>query len=640
MCDVTNLVRRYGSPEDTGEVKNFAAGPLSLDIDAGKLRNIQWHGVELIRAIDTPIRDRNWATVSVTVLEENAEQRDNDWSYERNFTSIDGQLAGKLSASGNASGELSVEVSFTASSDFETNRTGFNLLHPIDGLAGADVEVTHADGRSEMTVFPELIAPSQPVFDIVGLSYSINGAKAKIAFEGDVFEMEDQRNWSDASYKTYCRPVSWPRPYLIKKNITIVQKITVLFSGDVAHASSKSDPLANLFTQPDRSAEKELMPEVSLVLETDFLPDTDSISFTKNLEIARLSARIKNDTDCGEILSVIKALNAPLDLEIIVPNESGTGEYLEKISQLVGAQKMHPDHVIAIPEEYMDSYKPDGDWPDGLTPDDCIWLCRNAFPGAKIGGGVLTNFTEFNRCRPQLAECDFITHATSAIVHAADDKSVFQTLEAQTEIYASVRNIAPNIDYRMGLVSIGFRTNPYGPAPLDNPQQNRLEMAQADPRQRGLFAASWMVGAMAATQGFNIDCISLAAAVGPLGVIYRREDWPQPFFDEEPDRIVYPAYHVIKALARIGGQPRQSVNIPKGLFGVASQSDRQIRAIISNGTPNTHNFAMTLKCNVLLLNDDSFDAATCDPDWLDSSDRNHTNLIELDPYAVAFVGFA
>ena len=33
--------------------------------------------------------------------------------------------------------------------------------------------------------------------------------------EGDAFEMEDQRNWIDASYKTYVRPLALPWPYTI-----------------------------------------------------------------------------------------------------------------------------------------------------------------------------------------------------------------------------------------------------------------------------------------------------------------------------------------------------------------------------------------------------------------------------------------
>ena len=33
--------------------------------------------------------------------------------------------------------------------------------------------------------------------------------------EGDTFEMEDQRNWTDASYKTYVRPLALPWPYTL-----------------------------------------------------------------------------------------------------------------------------------------------------------------------------------------------------------------------------------------------------------------------------------------------------------------------------------------------------------------------------------------------------------------------------------------
>ena len=32
--------------------------------------------------------------------------------------------------------------------------------------------------------------------------------EAELAFEGDIFEMEDQRNWTDASFKTYCTPLA------------------------------------------------------------------------------------------------------------------------------------------------------------------------------------------------------------------------------------------------------------------------------------------------------------------------------------------------------------------------------------------------------------------------------------------------
>ena len=43
------------------------------------------------------------------------------------------------------------------------------------------------------------------------------GAKVDCRMEGDVYEMEDQRNWMDASYKTYVRPLAEPWPYTICK---------------------------------------------------------------------------------------------------------------------------------------------------------------------------------------------------------------------------------------------------------------------------------------------------------------------------------------------------------------------------------------------------------------------------------------
>ena len=38
--------------------------------------------------------------------------------------------------------------------------------------------------------------------------------------EGDTWETEDHRNWTDASFKTYSRPLSLPYPYAIAKGET------------------------------------------------------------------------------------------------------------------------------------------------------------------------------------------------------------------------------------------------------------------------------------------------------------------------------------------------------------------------------------------------------------------------------------
>ena len=49
--------------------------------------------------------------------------------------------------------------------------------------------------------------------------------------EGDTFEMEDQRNWLDASYKTYVRPLALPWPYTIGQGQRFTQSVALTVAG-------------------------------------------------------------------------------------------------------------------------------------------------------------------------------------------------------------------------------------------------------------------------------------------------------------------------------------------------------------------------------------------------------------------------
>ena len=95
--------------------------------------------------------------------------------------------------------------------DFETNRTGFVVLHPIEGVAGEGVTIERVDGTVDEGRFPALIDPVQPMMELRALTHRpAPGLSVECRMEGDTFEMEDQRNWTDASYKTYVRPLALP----------------------------------------------------------------------------------------------------------------------------------------------------------------------------------------------------------------------------------------------------------------------------------------------------------------------------------------------------------------------------------------------------------------------------------------------
>jgi hypothetical protein len=53
--------------------------------------------------------------------------------------------------------------------------------------------------------------------------------RLELQFTGDLFELEDQRNWGDASFKTYCTPLRSGFPRTVKAGTTISQSVEVRF---------------------------------------------------------------------------------------------------------------------------------------------------------------------------------------------------------------------------------------------------------------------------------------------------------------------------------------------------------------------------------------------------------------------------
>jgi len=216
----SRVICLFGTDESVEPPRLLKAGPLSAEFEAGNLRYIRFHGIEMIRALSYIVRDKNWGTynprLSNLLIEEkgesfvvsyDAEAGDEDQSF-RYSARIVGQSDGSLRFEGKGAGVT----------DFVTNRTGFVLLHPIEGVAGSAATIEHVDGRMVDTHFPTLIDPVQPMMNLRAITHEFSsGAKVRCLMEGDTFEMEDQRNWSDASYKTYVRPLALPWPYVLNK---------------------------------------------------------------------------------------------------------------------------------------------------------------------------------------------------------------------------------------------------------------------------------------------------------------------------------------------------------------------------------------------------------------------------------------
>lgn len=238
----------FGTDEPVASPRLLRAGALSVCFDNGMLRELRWFGVEVVRAVSYLLRDRDWGTVPARLSALELQEDGSSFALRFALTIVtpDGTLEARARIEGDAGGRLLFEVLATPDADLPTNRCGFVVLHPA-ACAGQPLEIEHTDGAVEQTAFPALISPGQPAFAIRELRHSmpvVGGAAVQVRVRleaqlpGDPagkFEMEDQRNWSDASYKTYVASLLDPWPYLLPARRTLRQCVTVsVLGGEVA----------------------------------------------------------------------------------------------------------------------------------------------------------------------------------------------------------------------------------------------------------------------------------------------------------------------------------------------------------------------------------------------------------------------
>ncbi|MEO0383777.1 MAG: hypothetical protein AAF234_09530 [Pseudomonadota bacterium] len=528
------------------EPRHLSVGDISFFYEPGLVRRLTMAGTEVVRMISAPVRDANWSTFPPTLLSSSIDETPDKLRIEEVFSVADGKLLADLVFDIRADGFVSADLTFTGKEDVQTNRAGFTLLHPIAGTTGTTLTVTHSDGRASKTRFPEHIAPGQPAIDVTELAHTVGDVDVSIVFEGETFETEDQRNWSDASFKTYCRPLSLPFPYTIAKGETVTQRIAI----NLDHKPEGTRP--SVAATPTQKIEKPvLLPQICLAVEPSWLT---SASLPQGVvPILRFAG---TDSWNDEKLAQIAQTHRDVDIEIIVPQGKAAPGVCETVKGCLERCGLNAGHVIALPQAYLKSYQPSGPWPEGLSPKACAQAARQAFTNAHIGVGMLTHFTEFNRRPPDTSLGDYVTFANTAIVHTADDLSVWETLETLPHIFASAKALSGDLPIRLGLVSIGMRSNPYGAALAPNPDGAKIVMTGDDPRQREPFAAAYAVAAFALAAQAGVEAISLAAPTERLGMM-------------NDDGALLPIGRALNALATLGSQANLLIDENKATLSSA-----------------------------------------------------------------------
>jgi hypothetical protein len=327
-------------------------------------------------------------------------------------------------------------------------------------------------------------------------------------------------------------------------------------------------------------------------------------------------------------------------LEIVLPAKAPAREEVAAIAKELRAADYAPDAIIVTQMHDLKSFQPNTPRPWGPSYEEMATAVRSEFPGITLGGGMLSYFTELNRKPVPKGLFDFVTHSVCPIVHAADDISVMETLEAIPSIIASTRNMVGRTPYLLGPSSIPCRDNPYGAGVAPNPGNGRVCLSDMDPRQRGLFAAAWNVGLVSAFAMGGVDAVALGAVTGPQGAIYRKADYPQPWFDGGKAQV-YPAYHVLSGLSTASGNKRLEAtsSAPSTIAAVAHASKDGKELWLANLTPEPQKVkvsGLSGAAEVHRLSDGNFTALATKPDFLSRPGERVKKLssVELGPYGV------
>ena len=337
-----------------------------------------------------------------------------------------------------------------------------------------------------------------------------------------------------------------------------------------------------------------------------------------------------------------KATNADVILEIILPGAQSPTTEFAPIAEAVKRNGLIPAAISVSPAMDLRGVLPGSKGPDGPTLAEIYRAARAAFPGVRIGGGTFAFFTELNRKRPPTDNLDFVTHTTCPIVHAADDVSVMETLEALPYVVQSAKAFINGKAYCIGPSSIPARLNPYGASTASNPNNGRVCLSDMDPRQRGLYGAAWTLGYVAALAGGGLSAITLGAATGPAGMIYRRTNYAQPYFDEAGAPSVYPLYHVVAGLAAASGSKVIAAKsaAPGKVAALAVRGKSGATLWLANLTGETQTAKVsgfTGGALLHVLDEGSFVAATRDAGYLNKGGKalKKVGSVALAPYAVA-----
>lgn len=499
--------------------RRIRAGEWSFELIGDEVRAITYGNRRILDSVRPAVRDPNWNTIAMspesTVVDEVAGSA--RIMIYGGYSCEQGRARGDLTVRAGDDG-FSIRYGFEPDHDFITARTGLTVLVPRE-FQGCDGTYCTPDGYTRRFRFPLRVCPYQPVFDIVGICYWGSGLETHVDFSGDVFEMEDQRNWCDASFKIYSRPLARPFPFVVESGTRVQNEVRISVkscSGPVivteTGAAGPEVDLDALITEtpPIR------LPGISLGATTRYLTEDDLdrgrvispvaivAEVTDLYPLERVFASLRVDTQGGRIpVDLRMAVSEPDDVAGILDAFAATGMTLLRVGVVDRAT-----HVTTGP----------------------LWQAlRCAMRGrdAELICGTRGHFAEFNRQIHSIVQPGAAGYWFSLTpqMHTREEAGIERALNAVQDVIGSARALIDDRPLLLGPVTLRARLNVVAtdPGVVDRDSTMgygaELTWGSVDPRHDSAWAGAWTCSMFLNAAASGASQVCFYEVQGPRGVV-------------------------------------------------------------------------------------------------------------------------
>ncbi len=583
----------YGVDRPQAETHELHAGPVRALLDGIDLRYVRLGSLEMVRRVYVAVRDQNWNTIPgschITGLTMGKDSFVVEFEVEHRSHDIVFAWQGRIT--GTPEGAIRYDMDGIAKTDFRYNRIGFCILHPFHECAGrpyhAETPLNEVRGN-----LPDLIGqqrfeggyyvPLFPAFNHLAIDLT-DDVRVQCDFEGDLFEMEDQRNWTDASFKTYCTPLSLGFPHQAAVGTRIAQSFTVSTDGVPAEEGQESSTGEVRLTLGQPTTRQ--LPSIGFGMNSDSAPLTiRELGMLRTLRPDHLRVDVHltavYSASLERAIELCQLLDCALEVAVFLTGE--TAIELDKLASCLQG-KARVERFLIFQEGAQTAH------PSETTAPVLVELARQHLGGVAVGavfaGGTDMYFCELNRTRPQVEAMDAVSYTIIPQAHAFDECSLVETLEAQAETVKSARAFSSGRPIIVSPITLKRRYNPHAIAVEAERAPDELPDS-VDPRQMSLFGAVWTAGSIKYLSESSASSLTYFEVAGWQGLLERETGSPLPeLFSSEPG-MVFPLYHVFADVAdgKKGTIVQCESNQPLVVTALAIEQQGSLQLLVANLT--------------------------------------------------------